>query len=43
MNVVANEKTATIPSYLRDAHYKGAAKLGMESVINIPMIIKITM
>lgn len=28
MNVVANEKTATIPSYLRDAHYKGAAKLG---------------
>ena len=28
MEVVANEKTATIPSYLMDAHYKGAAKLG---------------
>ena len=28
MNVVANEKTATIPSYLMDAHYKGAVKLG---------------
>ena len=28
MNVVQNEKTATIPSYLMDAHYKGAAKLG---------------
>ena len=25
---VQNEKTATIPSYLMDAHYKGAAKLG---------------
>lgn len=28
MNVVEKEKTATIPSYLMDAHYKGAAKLG---------------
>ncbi|MDF2586606.1 MAG: recombination factor protein RarA [Anaerocolumna sp.] len=28
MDVVAHEKTATIPSYLMDAHYKGAAKLG---------------
>lgn len=28
MNVVANEQTSTIPSYLKDAHYKGAAKLG---------------
>lgn len=28
MQVVENEKTATIPSYLMDAHYKGAAKLG---------------
>jgi ATPase related to the helicase subunit of the Holliday junction resolvase len=28
MNVVAKEKTATIPAYLQDAHYKGAAKLG---------------
>ncbi|HHU72737.1 MAG TPA: replication-associated recombination protein A, partial [Clostridiales bacterium] len=28
LNVVANEKTATIPSYLQDTHYKGAAKLG---------------
>jgi putative ATPase len=28
MSVVENEKTATIPSYLMDAHYKGAAKLG---------------
>lgn len=28
LKVVANEQTATIPSYLRDAHYKGAAKLG---------------
>jgi len=28
MEVVANEKTATIPPYLMDAHYKGAAKLG---------------
>ncbi|WP_066715324.1 replication-associated recombination protein A [Clostridium sp. Marseille-P299] len=28
MKVVASEQTATIPSYLRDAHYKGAAKLG---------------
>ncbi|NLK27356.1 MAG: replication-associated recombination protein A [Clostridiales bacterium] len=28
MNVVAKEKTATIPPYLMDAHYKGAAKLG---------------
>jgi putative ATPase len=28
MNVVQNEKTATIPAYLMDAHYKGAAKLG---------------
>ena len=28
MNVVENEKTATIPSYLMDAHYKGATKLG---------------
>ncbi|MBB2181998.1 replication-associated recombination protein A [Lachnospiraceae bacterium MD1] len=26
--VVENEKTATIPSYLMDAHYKGAANLG---------------
>lgn len=28
MQVVENEKTATIPAYLMDAHYKGAAKLG---------------
>jgi putative ATPase len=28
MNVVQNEKTATIPAYLMDAHYKGAAKHG---------------
>jgi putative ATPase len=28
MNVVEHEKTATIPAYLMDAHYKGAAKLG---------------
>lgn len=28
MEAVKNEKTATIPSYLMDAHYKGAAKLG---------------
>ncbi len=28
MRVVENEKTATIPAYLMDAHYKGAAKLG---------------
>jgi putative ATPase len=28
LEAVQNEKTATIPSYLMDAHYKGAAKLG---------------
>ena len=28
MRVVENEKTATIPAYLMDAHYKGATKLG---------------
>ncbi len=28
LNTVKNEKTATIPSYLMDAHYKGAAELG---------------
>lgn len=28
MRVVENEKTATIPAHLMDAHYKGAAKLG---------------
>ena len=28
MQVVANTKTASIPSYLKDAHYGGAAKLG---------------
>lgn len=28
MKVVETEKTATIPPYLQDAHYKGAAKLG---------------
>lgn len=28
MKVVEKEKTGTIPSYLRDAHYKGSAKLG---------------
>lgn len=28
LEVVKNEKTAAIPSYLLDAHYKGAAKLG---------------
>ena len=27
-NVVGQEKTATIPTYLMDAHYKGASKLG---------------
>ena len=26
--MVAGNKTGAIPSYLRDAHYKGAAKLG---------------
>lgn len=28
LEVVKSEKTATIPSYLMDAHYKGAAQLG---------------
>lgn len=28
LNSVKNEKIATIPPYLQDAHYKGAAKLG---------------
>jgi len=28
MGVVKNERTATIPAYLKDAHYAGAAKLG---------------
>lgn len=28
MEVVQKEKTATIPSYLMDAHYRGAEKLG---------------
>lgn len=28
MSVVENEKTATIPAHLMDAHYKGASKLG---------------
>lgn len=28
MKVVENERTATIPAYLQDAHYKGADKLG---------------
>ena len=28
MQVVANEKTATIPTHLQDAHYKSANKLG---------------
>lgn len=28
MQLVQKEKTAKIPSYLQDAHYKGAAKLG---------------
>lgn len=28
MKIVENERTATIPAYLMDAHYKGAAKLG---------------
>lgn len=28
MNAVQTEKTATIPAYLMDAHYKGAQKLG---------------
>lgn len=28
LKVVENEKTATIPPYLMDAHYKGASKLG---------------
>lgn len=28
MKVVGEEKTATIPPYLRDAHYKGSEKLG---------------
>lgn len=28
MSVVEHEKTATIPAYLMDAHYKGATKLG---------------
>lgn len=29
-----------IPSYLQDAHYKGAAKLGQESVTNMPTLQK---
>lgn len=28
MDTVKNEKAATIPAYLKDAHYNGAAKLG---------------
>ncbi len=28
MKVIGSEKTATIPPYLQDAHYKGAEKLG---------------
>ena len=28
MDTVKNEKTSAIPAHLRDAHYKGAAKLG---------------
>lgn len=28
MALVAKQKTASVPSYLKDAHYKGAAKLG---------------
>jgi putative ATPase len=28
MKVVENERTATIPAYLQDAHYKAAEKLG---------------
>lgn len=28
MNIVQSEREASIPSHLRDAHYKGAAKLG---------------
>ncbi len=28
LKAVAEQKVATIPSYLKDAHYKGAAKLG---------------
>jgi putative ATPase len=28
LEVVRNEKSAAIPVHLRDAHYKGAAKLG---------------
>ena len=28
LDAVAKQKQATIPSYLKDAHYKGAAKLG---------------
>jgi len=28
LRVIENEKTATIPAYLMDAHYKGASKLG---------------
>ncbi|MDO5521174.1 MAG: replication-associated recombination protein A, partial [bacterium] len=28
MEAVKNQKTGAIPSYLKDAHYKGAAKLG---------------
>lgn len=28
LELVKNERTATIPSYLKDAHYGGAAKLG---------------
>lgn len=28
MEIVERERTATIPVYLKDAHYKGAAKLG---------------
>jgi putative ATPase len=28
MNLVASEKTSSVPAHLKDSHYKGAAKLG---------------
>ena len=43
MKVVETERTATIPPYLRDAHYEVQKSWGMESVINMLTIIKIIM
>ena len=40
---VRNHKIGAVPNHLRDAHYKGAAKLGHGSDINMRMIIQIIM